>query len=155
MLFLKLLYETTYMKIVLYYTYLQYGDPAPIILLSLSCRQVNTEPDKTGEYHENLIASARRKALTVGLAAATLAASFGAASAQQLYPAPADQVYGGSVTQTRKLLLRAGIAPISIVLERAAAKVWAPIQCARKVLATYRIDQFIDLISDFRGRSRT
>jgi hypothetical protein len=44
------------------------------------------------------IASARRKALTVGLAAATLAASFGAASAQQLYPASADQVYGGSVT---------------------------------------------------------
>ena len=44
------------------------------------------------------IVSARRKALTVGLAAATLAASFGAASAQQLYPAPADQVYGGSVT---------------------------------------------------------
>jgi len=38
------------------------------------------------------IASARRKALTVGLAAATLAASFGAVSAQQLYPAPADQV---------------------------------------------------------------
>jgi len=44
------------------------------------------------------IASARRKALTVGLAAATLVASFGAVSAQQLYPAPADQVYGGSVT---------------------------------------------------------
>ena len=41
------------------------------------------------------------------------------------------------------------------VLERAAAKVWAPIQCARKVLATYRIDQFIGLINDFRGRSRT
>ncbi|MGA7656338.1 MAG: hypothetical protein WCA96_06100 [Methylocella sp.] len=45
-----------------------------------------------------LIARARRKVLTVGLAAATLAASFGAVSAQQLYPAPADQVYGGSVT---------------------------------------------------------
>jgi len=44
------------------------------------------------------IAGARRKALTVGLAAATLAAWFGAVSAQQLYPAPADQVYGGSVT---------------------------------------------------------
>ncbi len=44
------------------------------------------------------IASARRKALTVGLAAATLAASFGAVSAQQLYPTPVDQVYGGSVT---------------------------------------------------------
>ncbi|MGA9485474.1 MAG: hypothetical protein WBV25_00165 [Methylocella sp.] len=45
-----------------------------------------------------LIARARRKVLTVRLAAATLAASFGAVSAQQLYPAPADQVYGGSVT---------------------------------------------------------
>jgi len=87
MLFLNYFYETTYMKIVLYYTYLQYGDPAPIILLSLSCRQVNTEPDKTGEYHENLYRERTAQSADGGACSRNAGASFGAASAQQLYPA--------------------------------------------------------------------
>jgi hypothetical protein len=41
-----------------------------------------------------LITSARRKAVIMGLAAATLTASIGAVGAQQRYAAPGDQYYG-------------------------------------------------------------
>ncbi len=85
------------------------------------------------------IASARRKAATMGLAAVTLAASIGAVCAEVCpvmsnFTAPPRP-------QIRKLSSHAGIALVSIVPGRAAAKVWGQVRCARKVLVTYPIDQ--------------
>jgi len=42
------------------------------------------------------LTSARRNAVIMGFAATALAASIGAAGAQQSYPVPADQSYGPS-----------------------------------------------------------
>jgi hypothetical protein len=44
------------------------------------------------------IPSTRRNAMTAWLAAAALVATMGAVSAQQRYPAPADQSYGTAAT---------------------------------------------------------
>ncbi len=87
------------------------------------------------------IASARRKAATMGLAAVTLAASIGAVCAQPARLSRDEQFYGTSAAQIRKLSSHAGIALVSIVPGRAAAKVWGQVRCARKVLAMYPIDQ--------------
>ena len=66
------------------------------------------------------IASAPRKAATMGLAAVTLAASIGAVCAEPARLSRDEQFYGTSAAPIRKLSSHAGFALVSIVPGRAA-----------------------------------
>jgi hypothetical protein len=84
-----------------------------------------------------LITRARRKAVIMGLVAATLARL---APSSPMRPR-ATNITAPQQSPIHKSLPRGGIVPISIVRERAAAKVWVPRQCGQRVLAMCRTDQ--------------
>ena len=80
--------------------------------------------------------AAHYRARMMGLAVAMeAAASLGTAGARELYPSPGER-YRNDRTSIHKLRPRTGTAPVSIALERAPAKAWAPVPCTPKVQAT-------------------
>jgi hypothetical protein len=80
--------------------------------------------------------AAHYRARMTGLAAAMLAAAMGIAGAQELYPSRvAHDRSAGTKLNPQKAPSR-GTAPVSIALERAAAKAWAPVPCTPKARAT-------------------
>ena len=80
--------------------------------------------------------TAHYRARMMGLAVVMSAASLGTPGAQALYPSPGERYATKAQTSIHKQPPRAGTAPVSIALERAAAKAWAPVPCAPKARAT-------------------
>jgi len=74
--------------------------------------------------------AAHYRARMIGLAVVMSAAFLGTAGAQALYPSPGGRYRNDSTNHNPQT------APVSIALERAAAKAWAPVPCTPKVQAT-------------------